>query len=440
MAQGTAPLTDIWRNNKLVHVRAGGNFARATITRADTTTCATRIKHDGTVETVAANVLRTEWVDLDGDGVRETPGLLLEGSRTNTLLQSQALATTWTSNLLTATNNVAAAPDGTTTATGLVPTAVSSNQHRVIQAVTITADENVAFSMYLKANGYNAIKIQVVDTATNVIGYVINFDASTGLLGTTSVSGGGAIYTTSVTALPGGWYRFSLGGKLGGAVTAVTVFAQVFDTIANANASTAFTGDGVKGVLAWGAQLERASAFASSYIKTTSATATRAADSLTLGFNFGPMDLTTLCRFARPVWADASGNIGTFNGFWGLGATGAGTPLLRCNADNTARQIYSQVFTGVVDSLATSAIPAGASLSLCSQFRLLTTGGRAKADIGSGFGSEGSAATAFSAFNAQTLSVGKIPNGGELYGVLLDLLICRGLLTMQRMLQIAGRD
>src|SRR5258706_6552522 len=52
-----------------------------TFPRADASTCATYIDRDGILRLAAANVLRTEWVDLDGDGVRETPGLLLEGSR-----------------------------------------------------------------------------------------------------------------------------------------------------------------------------------------------------------------------------------------------------------------------------------------------------------------------------------------------------------------------
>src|SRR6267142_3138462 len=57
-----------------------------TFARADAATCATYIDRDGTVRVAEANKLRREWVDLDGDGVRESPGLLLEGSRTNVVL------------------------------------------------------------------------------------------------------------------------------------------------------------------------------------------------------------------------------------------------------------------------------------------------------------------------------------------------------------------
>jgi len=110
---GTLP----WRKG----LQSRGGEIAYTLTRADATTCATYIDYDSIIRIALANVARVEWADLDGDGVRETPGLLLEGSRTNTLLQSQALATTWVPNLLTPTNNVALAPDSTPTATGLVP-------------------------------------------------------------------------------------------------------------------------------------------------------------------------------------------------------------------------------------------------------------------------------------------------------------------------------
>jgi len=437
MAQGTAPLTDIWRNTMLLRIRAGGNMARATFIRADATTCATRIRNDGVVEAVAANVLRTEWVDLDGDGIRETPGLLLEASRVNTLLQSQALATTWVANLLTATNNVAIAPDGTTTATGLVPTAVSSAAHRVSQAITITANENVAFSMKLKANGYTSVRVQIVDTATNTIGFIGRFNASTGLFGTNTTTGGGTIISTDVKALSSGYYHFSIAGNIGSGVTAVTVFIDVFDTIANANSNTAYTGDAVSGVLAWGAQLERGAAFASSYIKTTTGTVTRAADSFTLPFNFGPLDCTVLYRLARPIWADATGDIGFFPEILNLGVATDPNRRLETYFGKTTRVFDSR--TGDSASDASAALPAGASFQFISQHKSAATLPAVAVDVGSGLTAFDTGAAAYTAYFTQSLRIGG-PSAASLSGVLLDLLICRGLRTRQEMLVLAGRD
>ena len=70
---------------------AGRTEIAYTFARADATTCATLFGSDGLIRTALANVPRIEWVDLDGDGIRESPGLLLEGSRTNVVLHNRDL-------------------------------------------------------------------------------------------------------------------------------------------------------------------------------------------------------------------------------------------------------------------------------------------------------------------------------------------------------------
>src|SRR5689334_22188945 len=90
----------------------GGEEMIETLTRADATTCATFADRDGILRTALANILRVEWVDLDGDGIRETPGVLIESSRTNSCLRSEALDdAAWTADGTTVTANAAAAPD-----------------------------------------------------------------------------------------------------------------------------------------------------------------------------------------------------------------------------------------------------------------------------------------------------------------------------------------
>jgi hypothetical protein len=215
---------------------------------------------------------------------------------TNRLLQSQALATTWTASLLTPTNNSAAAPDSSVTATLLVPTAVSSAAHRVSQPVTITANEFVAFSVYIKTSGYNAVRIQIVDAATSLNGFVLRFDASTGLFGTNNLVGSGSLTGAAIEALGNGWYRVLGWGSLGGGITAAICIIDVFDTIADANGNTAFTGNGTSGVLAWGAQWERNGTSWSrpptAYIPTTTGTATRSGETATITWGLGPVDMT----------------------------------------------------------------------------------------------------------------------------------------------------
>lgn len=405
-----------------------------TIVRADGTPRATYLDRNGILQVAAADKLRRDYtpyfgfglVDIDGNPLAGTP---IESASTNTLLQSQALATTWAANVLTATNNVAVAPDGTVTATGLVPTAVSSASHRVSQAVTITAGEKLAFSMRIKANGYNAVRVQVVDTATNVVGFILRFDASTGLFGANTFGGTGTLLGVGVPVLANGYWHFSGSGTIGGAVTAVTVFIDVFNTIANANTNAAYVGDAVSGVLAWGAQLERGAYAASSYIKTTTVPVTRAGDGVSMPVGFGPDDITTLVRMLRPTWADAVGNIGKFPGAFSLSTA---ISRLRMNADNVSRGFYANPDTPSASPSSFVNMPVGtALLAFCAQWRLLTTAGKAKIDAGTGFAAESGAATGFTSYGNQTLLIGSV--GDELNGILLDLLIARGLWSYAEM-------
>lgn len=296
--------TDLLRYGRLCRTTSPEELSalqfKETFTRASTKKA---IGPDGVVRGVGINFPAVEWYDLNGDGTRETPALLLENARTNSFLQSQALATTWSASNLTATNNSASAPDATTTATKLVPSAANVASHRVSQPVTITAAEQVCISFYFKASGYNAVLIQVVDAATNTNGFSADFDVSLGALGTFFGAGGtGTFVGRTITALGDSWYRVQLWGKLGGAITAATCLVDVFDTIAHANSVSAYVGDTVSGVLAWGAQWERTGTTAgtpSSYIPTTVGTATRNVDVLSFPWPYKPQAMWAYCKFVE---------------------------------------------------------------------------------------------------------------------------------------------
>ncbi len=96
----------------------------ATLTRADATTCATRVNGAGLIETVAANVPRFNYSGLSA-GVLE--GLLVEPERTNAVINSD-IFNSWSLNhngtgvdpVVTANDPTHAAPDGTTTADKIV--------------------------------------------------------------------------------------------------------------------------------------------------------------------------------------------------------------------------------------------------------------------------------------------------------------------------------
>lgn len=194
----------------------------------------------------------------------EALGVLIEEQRTNLLLQSQALASTWLiSGSVTRASDAEIAPDGTLTADTI---STGGGRDGVYQVATVTNGAVHTWSVFVKAiSGPTKCYIGVESTpAASVV-----FDAATGALS----SPGAGLTSYSAVQLPNNWWRVQ------GTYTA----GSTSDVV------TLYTNDAGATVMAfWGAQLE-AGAFATSYIQTGSAQVTRAADNiklLTSAFNF----------------------------------------------------------------------------------------------------------------------------------------------------------
>jgi len=216
---------------------------------------------DGTLTNFASGALR-----------RGDRGVLIEGSRTNLLLRSQEFDNAaWTKTNSTVTANATTAPDGTTTAEKVIADN-TNNLHQVDQSVTLAASTTYTFSAHVKKSEYDFAAVITGSSGGAVLSQreaVINL--TTGALVSETVAG-----MTRITALANGWYRVAV-------TTAQTsgIGAPGFRIAPLSTSSyTSYTGDGTSGVFIWGAQLEAAS-FASSYIPTVAAAATRAADVLT---------------------------------------------------------------------------------------------------------------------------------------------------------------
>jgi len=252
------------------------------------------------VFTAGANQVRLEQLVDPVTGVLQSY-LKLEAAATNSCLQSQALATTWVPTTLTATNNAAAAPDGTTTATNLIPDTSSTSGHRVNQSITVTANEFCAMSGFFQATGYSGLNIRFSDAGgTNFFGIIVDVTAGTF---STTVGGGGSVSGSTVLALANGWYWVGVWGSMGGGVTAGGIFANVFDTYAHAQTFTAYAGNGTSGIRAWGLQLERNGSNAlppTSYIPTTTTTATRNQEQWQVA-QYVPVPAAGLWRYSRFV-------------------------------------------------------------------------------------------------------------------------------------------
>ena len=184
------------------------------------------------------------------------PSLLLEKQSTNELSYSEELDNAaWTvKDNLSVTANATTSPDGTQNADKLVEDS-SNNQHRVYRSIDGT---NKSFSFFAKAGE----RTWVAALSNN--GNFTYFDIANGVLGTVA-----ATSSASITAFGNGWFRCVLynAHATNGALI----------QLALANNGTSYQGDGTSGAFVWGAQME-ASSYPTSYIPTTSSSATRVAD------------------------------------------------------------------------------------------------------------------------------------------------------------------
>jgi len=194
------------------------------------------------------------------DGATGKYGALIEGAATNILTYSEQFDNAvWSKVQSSITANAAVAPDGNTTADKLIPNTALS-QHRVDLTSTSTA-ATYTFSVFIKTAGYNYAFIRIGATA----GVVVNLTNGATVLT-------GAASNPLAESYGNGWYRCSFSCTAG-------VNDTVRINVEEASNSTDFTGDGTSGIYIWGAQLETGN-IATSYILTTSSTATRAAAKL----------------------------------------------------------------------------------------------------------------------------------------------------------------
>ena len=198
----------------------------------------------------------------------ESLGLLVEEARTNLILWSEDFSNaTWSKTSLTITANESTAPDGTTTADLWTNTAspgtLSQSYTKDTTARTYTS------SLWIKGT-LTQLTVSLDDGTTANRGRV-QYNLSTNVVG--SIFNEGTFTNTSgtLTVFPDGWVRVTITTTTS---TGTTLRLRPF-----------FSGTGSIARI-WGAQLEEG-AFATSYIPTTTATVTRAADVASItGSNF----------------------------------------------------------------------------------------------------------------------------------------------------------
>ena len=207
------------------------------------------------------------------------PSLLLEKQSTNELSYSEEFDNAaWSvKDNLSVTANATTSPDGTQNADKLVEDS-SNSIHRVYRSIDGTSK---MFSFFAKPSGRSWVSVLCNNGNTW-------FDIGNGQLGTVASTS-----TATIENVGNGWYRCAVYNTHGtfGALIA----------LATGNNGTSYQGDGTSGAFVWGAQLE-ASSYPTSYIPTTSASATRVADACSKTGISSLIGQTEGTLFADFVW------------------------------------------------------------------------------------------------------------------------------------------
>jgi hypothetical protein len=264
----------------LLWYRGGGSLEGYTFTRA---TATTRIDKGGLYAAVSSGFAATDWVDADGDGLRELPALRLAAAATNLCLQSENFGTTWSA-IGSPTRSAAAKTCGTVSL-DLIGDDSAAALEGYTQAVTFTGDAVKAVSIHVAqgTSTSSVIRLRDVTAGTNKMLAVLTWSS-----GVPSVAMTTGTYLGKV-ALANGVYRLLF------QTTSVTAAnTNNVDVYPATDAALAATGTG--DVYAGGVQAENA-LFPGPYIKTTTTTATRNADALSATFSARPQAMSVYARF-----------------------------------------------------------------------------------------------------------------------------------------------
>jgi hypothetical protein len=235
----------------------GGNFKPLpfNFTRS---TGGTRVNKDGLIEMVTNNKPRIDFLN-DSNGA-----LLLEPNRMNLITYSEAFDNgIWTTSGVSVTSGTIS-PDGTANAFKLVESSTSAIHYIKTANITVSNSTTYTMSFFAKKGERN---IAVRDGSSDSF---VSIDLTNNLvLDSLGLS-------TSIELISNGWYRIDVSY-----LSTSTICAFQLITLSPSYTSgspwSSYTGDGTSGVYIYGAQLELGS-YATSYIPTQGATATRVAE------------------------------------------------------------------------------------------------------------------------------------------------------------------
>ena len=303
-------------NKSLVDDISGNNLI--TFTRDS---IGTFVGSNGLIQTAASGVPRFDHNPTTGESL----GLLVEEARTNRVTYSEDFANVaWIKSNATVTASQDIAPNGALTGSLLYPTATSTSA-AIYQGWVLNG--YATMSVYAKSAGKNFLVLWRPDFVSGNAW----FNLATGEVA--SVSAG----TASIVFVGNGWYRCTY------VSTVQVVNNSMIISVADANGSVAVTASGTSGIYIWGAQAESSpslGSFPTSYIPTTTATVTRAADVASItGANFSSWynaNTGTLLACQRSLAGQDAYQTATF----GLSSNNSAAQLIAIEATNDYNRFY----------------------------------------------------------------------------------------------------
>ena len=272
-AYGVPALDLTFANKKSLVDRISGNNL-ITFTRAST---ATYVGADGLIKSAAVNEPRFDHDPTTGESL----GLLVEEARTNGILYSGSISSsTRIPRASIITENIILAPNGSLEGAKLAES-TSSTRFREMDytnsgTISPFGTGNITVSIFVKKGERDVIFMGNYNSTPS---HWIGFNLTTETFFT--VSGYTPPVSYNFQRFPGGWYRIWYTVNL-----TVNSSPRIDVTTGIDEQFTSYTGDGSSGIYVWGQCVEKGS-FPTSYIPTTTATVTRAADVASMtGTNF----------------------------------------------------------------------------------------------------------------------------------------------------------
>jgi hypothetical protein len=253
------------------------------------------------------------------------PSLLLEKQSTNLATYSEQInSTNYTLNNVTSSENSLTSPDGTINADKIIEN-TSNSSHSVDRVVALGGTvDNSAYSVSVFAKAEGRSQVLFYDNNQNV-GGITYFNLSTGVV----TSGTGKIENFG-----NGWYRCTI-FCLKDNSTSANLQLYLLDSAGNST----YTGNGTSGIGLWGYQLE-ASSYPTSYIPTTSASATRVADAC---YKTGISSLISSSEYTL-FWQGSHIATGEYNSFMTASQTINSSNSARFYRNNTNNEIRAAIF------------------------------------------------------------------------------------------------